>query len=253
MFGPERQQAILAIIKEKKFISVSELSERVFASPATIRRDLTAMEKLGLIKRSHGGAMLYEKENEETSFFVREHENVKAKKKIVDIAKAYIKNSYSIFMDSSSTCNMLVPALSSFKGLTVFTTGIKNAILLSEKTNAKVFVPGGEVNTKSNSISGSYAYEYLSKTYTDIAFVSCNGIDVKSDATEHSFEQAHIKRTALRNSKLKILLCDSSKFEVISSFKIADFSMFDFIISNERPSDNLKFFIEKQGCKLIWK
>jgi len=247
MFSLERQQSILEILKKNKSISVNELSKLIFASPATIRRDLTAMEKLGLIKRSHGGAVLYEKENEETSFFVREHENVKAKKKIVDIAKSFVKNSYSIFLDSSSTCSMLIPYLSNFKALTVFTTGIKNAILLSEKTDVKIYLPGGEVNTKSNSMFGSHAYEYLNKTYTDIAFVSCNGIDVKSGVTELSFDQAHIKRTVIQNAKLKILLCDNSKFEVTNSFKIGDFGLFDYIISNESPSDNLKFFIEKQG------
>ncbi len=251
MFGLERQQSIMKIMDEEKSISVNELARRVYASPATVRRDLTEMEKLGLIKRTHGGAVLCERDNTEISFLVREQENVKGKKKIVEAACAIVKSSYSVFLDSSSTSSMLAPLLARFNPITVFTTGIKTAILLSSKTKAKIYLPGGLVNTNSNSVTGTDTNNYLEGVYIDVAFVSCNGIDEMAGITEFSFEQAEIKKTVLQNAGKKVLLCDSSKFCRAATFKIADFSMFDCMITNEAPPVELAQAAKRMGCDII--
>ena len=67
MLSIERHEQILQILMEKKSVTVGELSKTMFVSDATIRRDLSQMEKEGLIKRSHGGAVLFESTNDETS------------------------------------------------------------------------------------------------------------------------------------------------------------------------------------------
>ena len=66
MLSIERHEQILQILMEKKSVTVGELSKTMFVSDATIRRDLSQMEKEGLIKRSHGGAVLFESTNDET-------------------------------------------------------------------------------------------------------------------------------------------------------------------------------------------
>ena len=92
MLSIERHEQILQILMEKKSVTVGELSKTMFVSDATIRRDLSQMEKEGLIKRSHGGAVLFESTNDETSILMREQENNKQKKIIAEIALKFIKN-----------------------------------------------------------------------------------------------------------------------------------------------------------------
>ena len=70
MLSIERHEQILQILMEKKSVTVGELSKTMFVSDATIRRDLSQMEKEGLIKRSHGGAVLFESTNDETSILM---------------------------------------------------------------------------------------------------------------------------------------------------------------------------------------
>ena len=115
MFAIERQDEILAYIKEKKSASVNELAKELYVSPATIRRDLNAMEKAGLIKRSHGGAILTGSTADESSILMREQENVIAKRAIAAIATGFIKNNASLYLDSSSTTGKIVPLLNRFK------------------------------------------------------------------------------------------------------------------------------------------
>jgi len=126
MLSIERHEQILQILMEKKSVTVGELSKTMFVSDATIRRDLSQMEKEGLIKRSHGGAVLFESTNDETSILMREQENIKQKKVIAEIALKFIKNHDTLLVDSSSTAGMVIPLLKNFKFISVITNGIKN-------------------------------------------------------------------------------------------------------------------------------
>lgn len=92
MLSIERHEQILQILMEKKSVTVGELSKTMFVSDATIRRDLSQMEKEGLIKRSHGGAVLFESTNDETSILMREQEISSKKDHCGNRAEIYQKS-----------------------------------------------------------------------------------------------------------------------------------------------------------------
>ena len=102
----------------------------MFVSDATIRRDSISQNGKGrLIKRSHGGAVLFESTNDETSILMREQENIKQKKIIAEIALKFIKNHDTLFVDSSSTAGIVIPLLKNFKYISVITNGIKKFLI----------------------------------------------------------------------------------------------------------------------------
>ena len=93
MLDLERNEQILAILRENKACTVYELSQKLFVSESTIRRDLSRMEQKGLVTRTFGGAIL--KSNpimEDTSFFLREKENLQDKRALVKEALPFIQN-----------------------------------------------------------------------------------------------------------------------------------------------------------------
>ena len=92
MLTLERQEEILEILNRNKSATVEELASELFVSGATIRRDLRSMEKQGLIKRSHGGAMPFKSSAEESAFAIREQENISAKRTIANLAVKLINN-----------------------------------------------------------------------------------------------------------------------------------------------------------------
>ncbi len=57
MYAPERQQAILATARAEGRVEVAALAETLSVTPETVRRDLTALERLGVVRRVHGGAL----------------------------------------------------------------------------------------------------------------------------------------------------------------------------------------------------
>lgn len=248
----ERQNQILELINQKKSVTVSDLSRKLFVSPATIRRDLAAMETAGLIKRSHGGAVTVESTNVEAALTIREKEHIREKKLIADLAIDFVCSSFSVFLDSSSTAGMLIPFFNNYHSLTVITTGLKNALQLAEKTDAKIYLPGGAVASNSNSIIGADTMDYISDVRADVAFISCSGMDKDRGITEASLEQAQLKRRMLSRTKTRILLCDNSKFGGIFLGRTCGFGDLDVCICNREPDDALASAITSAGCELIF-
>ena len=251
MLSLERQEEILEILNKNKSATVEELASELFVSGATIRRDLRAMEKQGLIKRSHGGAMPFKSSAEESAFAIREQENTTAKRTIANLAVKLIKNGDSVFMDSSSTVGLTIPLLNNFNYLSVTTTGLRNALLLSQTNSVKIYIAGGRVQNHSNSITGTDTMDYISRIHADISIMSCTGIDAVNGFTDASIEQAKLKQQMRKNSSKVAMLCDSTKFNKTFLCTDFDFDQVDYLITDKMPSKEYIEKISQTKCKLI--
>lgn len=246
-----RQQKILELLHRKKSVTVRELSEGLFVSPATVRRDLAAMEKLGLIKRSHGGAVLFETGNSEISSLVREQENIQKKRRIARLALDFFRPDCSVFLDSSSSAGALIPMLKSIP-CTVITNGLNNALLLSRNTSARIYLAGGTVNSRSSAAVGAEAVRQVERFNTDLAILSCGGISVERGVMDASAEQAAIKRAMLRHAKVRVLLCDSSKFGTELLCRTCRFDQLDYLLTDCNPGAAYSQAAGGAGCEILW-
>lgn len=251
MLLEQRHRSILDYLNRKKSITVQELSAMLFVSEATIRRDLSEMEKQGLLKRSHGGAVLFESSSGETSLLVREQKNVREKQSIAHLALDFISSNSTIFMDSSSTAGMLIPLLKQYKFLTVITNGLKNALALSQLTDVKTYIIGGVVSPQSTSSAGSDSIDYINNINSQVAFISCGGISEKNGITDAAFEQARLKNAMLNNSAVKVLLCDSSKLGKVFMCRTCGFDKLDYIITDKMPDRETALAITMSGCEIL--
>ena len=75
-----RLESILTYLREHQTATVVNLAKRLYASEATIRRDLTVLEKQGQVKRLHGGAVLVDDAQRELPLYLREQQHIPAKK-----------------------------------------------------------------------------------------------------------------------------------------------------------------------------
>ena len=251
MLTLERQEEILDILNKTNSATVEELAKKLYVSSATIRRDLRQMESQGLIKRSHGGAIPFKSTTEESAFALREQENIVAKKTIANLAVKLVKNGDSIFLDSSSTTGLTIPLLNSFQYLSVTTIGLRNALLLSQTNNIKIYIAGGQVQNHSNSIIGSDTIDYISRIHADISLISCSGLDLENGITEASIEQAKIKQQMRKNSNKLAILCDSTKFNKVFLCKDFNFDEIDYLITEKTPPIEYVEKLASTKCKII--
>ncbi len=234
MANPERSSLILEYLKKNKSATVEDLAKLLFVSEATIRRDLTEMQKLGQIERSHGGAIFLE-HADEISIFIRLAKNSKEKEKTVSIALKYLPDFKTVFIDNSSTCLALAERMN-LAHKTVITNGLQVAARLSQKDNVQILMPGGSVLYNTNSMMGSMAIEGLKKFRFDLMLSSCAAVD-EGGSYENSVDTAALKRTALEQSKQTILLVDESKIGECSTFHTSRLSNYDVIITNAKTEN----------------
>lgn len=245
MLYKERQQEIINILKiSGGFVSVNSLCDTLFASESSIRRDLKALEKSGLIKRSYGGATLINNYSNISTFNRRTRDNISAKREIAEKAASLINEGDIIFLDQSSTAFYLANEIMNRTGLTVVTNNIEIMMLLSN-SGLKIISSGGYLSDENrNCLIGGDAEKTFEDIYADIMFFSVKCISEDGSVNDCAREEIIVRNAMLKNSAKRILLCDSTKFGKRSSYKQCGLSDVDYLISEGNAA---QYFAEFSG------
>ena len=211
MFEAERLQKIQTLLERRQAVSVQQLAQELFVSCTTIRRDLNELQRQGLVKRIHGGAVLIAGDAQELPLYMRKKQNSAAKELIALRAVTHIRDGQVLFFDASSTVQHLVPHLAGFRDLTIITNGLKTAQELSALPH-KVYCTGGLQLHNSSAYVGHIAERTIREFNADLFFFSSRGLAWDGRITDASGEETQLRRVMLEQSKKHIFLCDSSKF-----------------------------------------
>lgn len=241
---------ITDILSRKKSVTVGYLAQKLFVSEATVRRDLAMLEKSGVLERTHGGAFLPEGGGSENPAVVREKQNVQGKRTIAELAKDFLAHDMTVFIDSSSSAGAVIPFICQCGGISVVTNGIRNCIHLIEGGDTKVYLCGGLVSRYSDAALGIDATRFASRYRADLCIISCGGVTARG-MTEASPEQSEIKRQMLKNSKVRLLLCDGSKFEKTFMSELCSFEDIDYILTDITPPPEIEKQAIKAGCEIL--
>jgi DeoR/GlpR family transcriptional regulator of sugar metabolism len=236
-----RQQAILNILKDHGFASVTGLSSHFDVSEMTIRRDLRFLEDHSRARRVHGGVV--PAAEGEPVFDERAANLVEEKRIIADMAAKMVRDNSVIALDTGSTALSLVQRLTGRDNLTIITTNIHIMTACLQHPNLKVIVPGGVLRPYEGSLAGTNTVEFLSSCHVDQFFMGIGGIDVNAGVTEYSLEDIAVKRVLAVNAGQVIVLADSSKFGKVTCGFICSLDAVDMIISNKAPGgEYIKIF-----------
>lgn len=205
----ERQKEILELLYQKGKVSVAELSKTLFVAEMTIRRDLTEMEKGGFLRRFRGGAVLNINVGEmpitERLLMDRKEKEALARKCL-----DYLHDDMTVFIDSSSTCQYILPLLSPFKFITVVTNSV-GALLNASNLHLFCILIGGEYYEKDMCTVGSLAEQFVRDLNVDIAFFTTAAISHDGLISDFDSKQTMIRKLVMQNSKQNIFLFEKEK------------------------------------------
>ena len=242
------EKKILEVIQETQFIRVEDLAKKLFMSTATVRRKLIALQEKGLITRTHGGAKINDSNNFFPSFSLRAHQNSLEKKKIALAAIKFIKNGDLVFIDGSTSAFFIAEYLSEFKDLMVLTNGIDTLSLLS-KNKIKAYSTGGVVSDTNRSVLvGQIAQNTVSSMHADVVFFSAQSIDKNGEIYDIFEQENYLRLCMMKNATKKVFLCDSTKFDKTSPFRLCSMNDVDLIVSNK---DINNYFDKNYSDKII--
>ncbi|QRG68320.1 DeoR/GlpR family DNA-binding transcription regulator [Brevibacillus choshinensis] len=240
----DREKEILNFLNNKSPMTVEELAACLYVSEVTIRRDLTSMEKQGMIVRKRGGASLPEL-GFEPMFNQRQKKNIELKQAIAKYAASTIQEGEVIALDVGTTTAELARELTKRSGITVFTSCIQVASILA-KSDLQVYMIGGLIRKSEMSMVGSIALETIMKFNFDRFYLGVAGISLKAGITDYSIEETEIKRAFIHRSKEVIALVDRTKFGESSLIKVCEGEQIGEMITNkgditaERPEDHFR-------------
>ena len=241
MIKNERHNEILEILKKDSFATVTSLSERLYASMPTIRRDLTVLEDEGYVKRCHGGAMILDENTKPPVYFRREH-NLHEKVDMCRVAATLISESDTVFIDASTSVFHIIDFIEKSSKTTVITNGLPLATALAD-TDIRVYSTGGRLLKESLAFVGASAEDAVSTYNTDAVVFSVASLSLDGMLSDWSEDEATLRRAMARSVKRKILLCDSSKIGTASTFKLFDLSGVDFLVTDkEAPRELVEKF-----------
>ena len=232
-----QEKQILDILEKKQYASVDDLSAALRVSPSTTRRLLETLQSKGLLARTHGGAKIIGANNISPSFTFRIHQNSFEKKKIALAALKLIKNGDIIFLDGSTSAYSVAEYLNEFENVKVITNGIETISLLS-KNKIAAYSTGGQISAENPSVlTGRYAENLVCDFHADVAFFSAQAMSANGEIYDCFENENFIRRAMIRNAKLKVFLCDGTKFNKTSPYRLCSLSDVDYVISNQPPPD----------------
>lgn len=249
MFTEERREKILELLNTDGRVIAKDLAERFDMSIDSIRRDLSIMEKDGLLKRTHGGAIeLTRVRNLAAEPAKRYSDSSIYEDTIARVAVSYIQEGDSIFIGGAAVHNAMLKYLPEVS-FTVITNSIEIAGYLREYKNIDTYLIGGKVKPSGN-ITDTLASELISRFSIDLYFSTGGGISLQGISTATP-EVAYFSKRVSEIARKNICLVPHNKLGIDCFIRGESLKEIDIIITDEEASKETVQDFEKQGKQVV--
>lgn len=253
MFADERKTKIIEIMKKRPSIATSELTELFQVSLETIRRDLESLERQGVLKRVHGGAVaLGGKQSGYVNLSQRSVLHQSQKRSLALTACSYIREGDFIALDAGSTTYELAALLGErFQKLTVLTHSLEVVKILAGRENIHLILAGGVYLPTESCFCGHLTLDTVCQLHVAKCFVAPAAISLDFGVSDHMQELIAVQRAFLKTADQAYLLVDSSKFETCAPMKICGLEPEYLCITDRGLSDEMLENYHRAGVNLV--
>ena len=250
MLNTHRREHILQGISENNRVSVLDIARKFNVSGETVRRDLKALEKEGLLRRVRGGAIGPAGIRDEP---ISERVQKAAKEKgiIAQLAAELISDNTSIFLHIGSTTEALARRLGRFSDIKVYTNSLNIARIAKDFSGVTVFVAPGQVRPVESDIVGYDTISYIEGYLFDTAFMSVAGIDLDHGFMDFEEDEVRIRQAVIKAARTSVMLADSSKFGKTANIYTAGFSAVDRFVTDKKPGAEFQARFRHAGTEVI--
>lgn len=228
MYAEERQQAIAAQVRDRGRVSVAELADHFAVTGETVRRDLAALARQGVLQRVHGGAVRPDVITvaDEPDLGEREQAQLPEKSTIGAAAQRFLPaDGGSVLFDAGTTTLRAAQALSPDRRLSVISHAIPLVAHLATLPHCDVTLIGGRVRGKTQAAVGAATVDAFAQLRVSVAFIGTNGISTAHGLSTPDPDEAAAKRAMIAAANRVIVLADSSKCnreELVSFAELGD-------------------------------
>ena len=235
----DRMRYVVQLLESRDGVTVGELARTFRVSEVTVRSDLTALARRGLIARIRGGARALQRGQSEIAFDVRLRVQEQPKRAIAAAAAALVGEGEAIALDSSTTAFYIAQQLRDKHELVVVTNGLRIAEELADAPGVSVIVPGGVLRNAAMSLVGDFATPVLRSTRIRKGFFGARGISVERGLMDLNPEEVRFKRELAEACEQVVGVFDHTKWERSALLSFVTAERVGTIVTDERAPQNL--------------
>ena len=248
----KRHDAILELLARRGRLNVEELAPELKVTAMTIRRDLAALERAGVLTRTHGGCVLQSPFVRELPFSQKDQQHRPQKYAIASAAAGMLKSGDRVYLDTGTTAVHVARVLPTDFELCVFTNNLRVAMELFGRAGIEVVVYGGSLGSQSPDLTGEVALSRINEFRIDVAIMGADALDVaRGEYYSADTGTATLSRQARRQAERTLLLIDSSKFGKHSLAVAGRLEEEVTLITDDRISPQDRQILENTAAELI--
>lgn len=252
MYAEERQQAIAALVARSGRLSVAELSDRFDVTTETVRRDLSTLERAGLVRRVHGGVVPADALSLiETAVSARDRSRVSEKDRIAHLALTLVPERGCLVLDAGTTTARLAGLIRPDTRLEVVTHAVPIAARLAGRPAIALHLLPGRVRPTTQAAVGEETVTALSRLRPAVAFVGTNGITAGHGLSTPDRGEAAVKAAIIAGARQVVVLADADKLGEEHLVRFATLDEVDVLVTDSRATPEQLAPLEAAGIKVL--
>lgn len=254
MLARERQNKIVEMVNKNGSVLVKELSELFNVTEDSIRKDLSLLQKKGLLKKTYGGAVRNRVNTHELYVSQRKGKNIKEKHEVAKHAFELINEGDVIFLDiSTSNIQLIKMIIEADLKITVVTNMIDVMLSFVAPSDTNFVFVGGKLNRGRDGFIGAYTNKQIEEFNFDKAFMGAVGVDADNDKVyTYATDDALTKKAIMDSSTKSYAVIEKEKFSRLGNYKYANISDFTGLVTNVAPEQEVAEKLKKYDVELIY-
>lgn len=247
----DRQLRILEHLVRHDELEVAQLSELLQVSPSTVRRELTTMEKIGLLVRTHGAARLPTPIHYDSPYEKRAAQQIQAKRKIAAVAKKLIEPGMVVGISGGTTCTELGRQMRATERVTIVTNAVNVALELQGQLGKRVMITGGTLTEGSYELIGDQVVQSLQAVHLDLAFVGASGIDLGFGFSVSDEPEAVAGRALMASADRSVIVADHTKIGRATFARLCRLTEVNLLITDDQITLSQREALEAAGLDIL--
>lgn len=251
MYAEERRQQIAGLAKTDGRVVVADLADRFQVTRETVRRDLDELERAGLIRRVHGGAIAADRVRVEAGVAERAARMAEQKQRIAKRVLDLLPAGGTVYLDAGTTTRAIADAIPDGLELTVVTNSPAIAQAMAARPAVTVRLVGGRLRTRTEALVGDWAVRSLRDLSFDLTIVATNGVTIARGLSTADPEEAAVKRAAVLAGQRVALVADHTKIgdEHFTTFAAVD--QLDLLVTDGDIDDDDVAAFDEAGVEVV--
>jgi DeoR/GlpR family transcriptional regulator of sugar metabolism len=253
MIPAERRARIVEELEEQRVVKVSALSDALGVSEITIRRDLKLLDREGVLRRTHGGAVLKRRPTDEQVLDAAAESHAPEKARIARAAAAMIEPKDTVFLGSGSTVAGILRFVDPALEARVVTHSLA-AAAEAQGLSLEIMFLGGLYRPQLNAVEGTWPIDMIANFHADKAFLGADGLDATAGLTTPSMAVAGIELAMIRHTRGEVVvLADNDKIGLVCQVVICPMDQIDVVLVDDGVPPDVRARIQRSGprCEAV--